>query len=351
MITYLRSLFLHQAKAKNIIFLVRVGRLQQACKLLNTISAPLHIHIEWGDDPVFTKMQWHAHAPTKATFVISKHTPKERIDFFINRFIFTLPLIRLYHQSPHFVPGTIALNLDDSADAPGLAFCSNRIDSILIPDAEFIQTHGYQATRQAIEANPISWEKRLPIVFWRGSSTGVRSTNHWRSIPRIELCRKIQSLSQEEQSFFDVGVTALTQMQDSERHEFLTNMRFKPFVPMLDSAMYRYQIDIDGNTNAWGALFQKLLMGCLVFKVQSPHQFTQWYYTRLEPYVHYIPIKADLSDLLEKVIWARANTEDARRIAANGQSLALGMTYTAELDLATQIIAKNMTEHQPSNLS
>jgi hypothetical protein len=343
MITYLRSLFLHQAKAKNIIFLVRVGRLQQACKLLNKICSPLRIHIEWGDDLVFTKMQWHANAPTKATFVISKHTPKERLDFFINRFIFTLPLIRLYHQSQYFIPGTIALNLDDSADAPGLAFCSNRIDSILIPDAEFIQTYGYQATRQAIKANPIAWEKRLPIVFWRGSSTGVRSTNHWQSIPRIELCQQIQLLSQEEQAFFDVGVTALTQMQDWEKHEFLTNMQLKPFVPMLDSAMYCYQIDIDGNTNAWGALFQKLLMGCLVFKIQSPHQFMQWYYSRLEPYTHYIPIKADLSDLLEKVNWARSNSDEARKIAANGQSLAFSMTYEEELDQSAQIMANNMT--------
>ena len=38
----------------------------------------------------------------------------------------------------------------------------------------------------------------------------------------------------------------------------------------------------------------------------------------LEPYQHYIPVKADFSDLVEKVEWAIAHDDHARAIAQNG---------------------------------
>jgi len=38
----------------------------------------------------------------------------------------------------------------------------------------------------------------------------------------------------------------------------------------------------------------------------------------LEPYQHYVPVKADFSDLIEKVEWAITHDDDARAIARNG---------------------------------
>ena len=52
----------------------------------------------------------------------------------------------------------------------------------------------------------------------------------------------------------------------------------RPYVPMTDFNKYKYQIDIDGNTNAWPGLFQKLLTGSPVLKVASPYGFRQWLY-------------------------------------------------------------------------
>lgn len=42
-----------------------------------------------------------------------------------------------------------------------------------------------------------------------------------------------------------------------------------------------------------------------------------FYNDDLKPFVHYIPVKADLSDLQEKYDWAEANPEKAKEIAAN----------------------------------
>lgn len=38
--------------------------------------------------------------------------------------------------------------------------------------------------------------------------------------------------------------------------------------------------------------------------------------------IHYIPIKTDLSDLVEKLEWARNNDHEAKQIAKNGQKFA-----------------------------
>jgi hypothetical protein len=42
-----------------------------------------------------------------------------------------------------------------------------------------------------------------------------------------------------------------------------------------------------------------------------------WFTDLLIPFVHYIPIKYDLSDLIEKIEWVNENDEMAEKIAVN----------------------------------
>lgn len=77
---------------------------------------------------------------------------------------------------------------------------------------------------------------------------------------------------------------------------------------------FKYVINIHGNGNEWSNRFRMLLSsGALVFKQQST-LFECWE-RHFRAYEHYIPVKADLSDLVEQVEWARANDEAARHIA------------------------------------
>ncbi len=68
-----------------------------------------------------------------------------------------------------------------------------------------------------------------------------------------------------------------------------------------------------------------------VLKVASPSGFRQWYYSELQPWTHYVPVKADLSDLHEQIDWCRTNAEECRRIAAMGQAFATSRTYETEI--------------------
>ena len=47
----------------------------------------------------------------------------------------------------------------------------------------------------------------------------------------------------------------------------------------------------------------------MVLKVDSTKEM--WYFPLLEPYVHYVPIKEDLSDLADKIEWCKKMMKNA----------------------------------------
>ncbi len=62
-----------------------------------------------------------------------------------------------------------------------------------------------------------------------------------------------------------------------------------------------------------------------VLKVTSP--FEQWFYQDITPWVHYVPVQSDFSDIEEKIEWCLANDSEASQIAAAGQRFALNETF------------------------
>ena len=71
------------------------------------------------------------------------------------------------------------------------------------------------------------------------------------------------------------------------------------------------------NNTAFTERFPKLLTsGTLVFKSTK---YREWYSERIEPWVHYIPVKYDLSDLPEKVAWADTHPNLVEGIVENSR--------------------------------
>ena len=83
---------------------------------------------------------------------------------------------------------------------------------------------------------------------------------------------------------------------------------------------YKYQILIDGNTTAWERAYWQLFSNSVIFKQNSNK--IQWYYEGLKPWIHYIPIENDISDLPEKIKWALNNDEKVYEISQNAQKFA-----------------------------
>jgi len=75
---------------------------------------------------------------------------------------------------------------------------------------------------------------------------------------------------------------------------------------------YKYILDVDGNACTWDATAWKLNSGSVIFKVKSP--WRQWFYNEYLPWVHYIPILDDFSDLQEKYQWCENHPLECERI-------------------------------------
>jgi hypothetical protein len=205
-----------------------------------------------------------------------------------------------------------------------------------IPDDFFLESQAYYQFRQQVEQQWLQWYERRPIAFWRGASTGsVLTKENWRNNRRVRLCQIAKDYNDEQ--FIDAKITKLIQIKDREVKQFIQNANLvDSYISSIEFIKYKYVIDIDGNSNSWPGLFTKLLTGSCVLKVESP--WKQWYYSSLKPWVNYVPIKNDLSDLIDKIKWCRENDDQARVIAENGRKLALSMTMETEIPKAYQTI-------------
>jgi hypothetical protein len=253
-------------------------------------------------------------------------------------FLWTMPLFAHYMGSELLEQGSLMVNLGDIGYAPGLAFCDNRPDYFLVPDNLFISSGGYSAARLLLRQNDVPWSQRRPVALWRGSTTGHPQdrAKGWRSLPRVMLCE----IGQRNQDLIDAGITRAAQVPfpDEVAAEIRTAGIWRDFIPTAEFNRFKYQIDIDGNTNSWPGLFQKLLSGSTVLKVASSGGYRQWYYHRLRPWHNYVPVDTDMSDLVDKVRWLTIHDEVARRIGNEGRELAEAATLERELEQSVHSI-------------
>jgi hypothetical protein len=253
-------------------------------------------------------------------------------------FQWEFPLLSHYANLPEQEAGTVLINRHDIGLSPGLAYCDNRPEFFLIPDFIFISTHGYTHAREAFRGVPVPWADRRPVAFWRGSTTGIpENTGDWASLQRAKLCQLAQR--QRATGLFDVGFSSVVYFGKQIEDEIRKAGLIRDSVPWQLWNQYKFQIDIDGNTNAWSGLFQRLLTGSPVLKVESSRGLVQWFYDELSPWHNYVPIAPDLSDLIDKIQWLQRNDHIAEQIGRQGFELTEHLSYEGELNRGVQVIS------------
>lgn len=323
----------------------RSNKIRLAEKIISNAFKPLNIklNIDQHNQNVDI-VRWLAISPDQLEFDININASNEGLEPTFKRIFDLQSLIKKFHASKNFKYGWIDINLGDYAKTDGLAFCSNRKDQILIPDTDFISSYGYEDMRFHFRANPISWEQKREVLFWRGSSTGISPSGSWRDLQRVKLCKI--ALDCPNQALFDVGLSHLVQLDKIAEHEIKNLGYLKDYKPIRLLNTFKYLIDVDGNSNAWSSLFLKLLSGSVVLKVESEGGYKQWYYDRLIPWQHYVPIKKDLSDLQDKLDWLKHNEQKARQIAKSSEDFAFQTLFESELSDSVDLIKKNLiTNH------
>ena len=78
-------------------------------------------------------------------------------------------------------------------------------------------------------------------------------------------------------------------------------------------------VSIDGDCASWGRTAQILWSDSVPIVVKSRCQ--PLYANSWIPWVHFVPVKQDLTDLVEHIQWCKDNDDKAQEIAKNGRSL------------------------------
>jgi hypothetical protein len=168
------------------------------------------------------------------------------------------------------------------------------------------------------ESNELTnWESKHDKLIWRGGpNDGIYTPENIARFPRGRLV-----------SFAKMNPDLIDASFNNYPPNFVEHLSFferaygTKFMSPLEMSKYKYQIDIDGVTATFSGLSWKLLSGSLVLKQESLNK--TWFHDFLIPWKHYIPLLWDLSDLLEKLEWAKKHDIECRTIAESGRDFAL----------------------------
>ncbi|KAG6820335.1 hypothetical protein H0H93_001995 [Arthromyces matolae] len=197
------------------------------------------------------------------------------------------------------------------------------------------------------------WDKKIDDrLVWRGMNTGMwhSSETRWKKSQRTRLIdlvdrvngtvKVLLSSSSEEDvrigegieiprarinpAIFDVAFAGEPgQCHEDTCPELRERYEWRKRQGSKETGQFKYIIDVDGN--AWSSRFKRLITSnALIFKATV---YPEWFLDRIEPWVHYVPIQADYSDIYDALVFFRgglygenAHEDLARSIAQEGRT-------------------------------
>jgi len=105
---------------------------------------------------------------------------------------------------------------------------------------------------------------------------------------------------------------------------------------------YKYIVSVSGNSYS-GLLKRALISNSCVLRQDSFSR--ELYEDVMTEWVHYVPVKYDLSDLFEKILWARDHDEECRKIAEEGRKFALAAFRESAVNSYVHSAVENFPLH------
>jgi hypothetical protein len=164
----------------------------------------------------------------------------------------------------------------------------------------------------------VPWSSKKDIAVFRGTTTGEGTTT------KDNMRIKVSEMDKNNSEYINAGITKWNvrprKKKDSKYLDtiHIKDMSFglKQFMSPYEQSKYKYIIHIQGHVEAF-RLEQELSMGSVILKVDTP--WKTWYTPMLKEYVHYVPIKSDLSNLIDQIKWCRNNDAKCKEITENAK--------------------------------
>ncbi|MCI4387045.1 hypothetical protein PGIGA_G00069540 [Pangasianodon gigas] len=197
------------------------------------------------------------------------------------------------------------------SDVPGpvpiISWCGSKdARDIILPTYDI--THSTLETMRGVSSDLLSvqgntgpvWANKTERAFFRGRDSREERLN-------------LVSMSKKNPELLDAGITAFFFFREREK-----DLGKAPLVGFFDFFKYKYQVNVDGTVAAYR--FPYLMLGNSVVMKQDSSYY-EHFYAHLRPGRHYLRLRRDLSDLIEKIQWAKENDGEVEAVARAGQAL------------------------------
>jgi hypothetical protein len=188
---------------------------------------------------------------------------------------------------------------------------------VLIPDQLSLSKDWFDTSQEIIALNgKVAWQDKIGKAFWRGGTSDCVGPllKIKKETPRFLICR----LSKERPELVDAAGSFIPELLEKAKEEKLPQLN--RWALKEEHLRYKYLPVLDGNMCTYPGYQWRLLSDALTLKQESDQ--IQWFYGALRPYEHYLPIAHDMSDLVQKILWAEEHESDALKMIENARLFA-----------------------------
>ena len=182
----------------------------------------------------------------------------------------------------------------------------------------------------SIDNFSIEWKNRKPTAIFRGASTGCGVTVDTNI--RLKLASiSVNTPPDIQGPLLDAGISKWQlRPRKLKGEKYLKTIdvpalnkmgiNIVPSMTYIKQAEYKYLVNVDGHVSAF-RLSIEMSMGCCILLADSKYKL--WFRDMLKPMIHYVPVKEDLSDLVDQIKWCRNNDKKCEKIAINARKFYL----------------------------
>jgi len=191
-----------------------------------------------------------------------------------------------------------------------------------------------------------SWEKKFPILFWRGATSG-HSLHRNNQNHRVRFVKYFWNKPDMDVGFNKIRIDRragpyITRLNRHQKNKIKKDLKpyLKPHVSPEQQCNYKYLIDIDGNTYSmrlsWYLRTKSVILRTGIFQ----DILLRW----LEPGIHYIPFELSFDGLDDILNILNNNDGHGKQIAQSAFNISENLLGEYNLDKYMKTLLENYSE-------